>query len=191
MRRCTSSRFEMALPSGIIPRGRCGEAKMGSFAFEKHYRVRELAGLWGLSAKTVTRMFAEEPGVIRVANEWTGKRKYATLSIPESVALRVHERLGNQTLQATLAGGQPRRIIRLRDLHAGVAKKPRSIFKRNPLQEHTHGECFTRYGAGGALGSFHLTQSRVYSEMSREWGSGNTPFFYFRERGSTRSRASQ
>ena len=98
---------------------------MGSFAFEKHYRVRELAGLWGLSAKTVTRMFAEEAGVIRVANDGTGKRKYATLSIPESVALRVHERLGNQPFQATLAGGHPLRIIRLGDLHAGVSKKPR------------------------------------------------------------------
>ena len=69
---------------------------MASFAFEKHYRVKELAGIWGLSAKTVTRMFAEEDGAIRVANAGTGKRKYATLSIPESVALRVHERLGNQ-----------------------------------------------------------------------------------------------
>ena len=116
---------------------------MGSLAFEKHYRVRELARLWGLSAKTVTRMFVEEAGVIRVANDGTGKRKYATLSIPESVALRVHERLGNQPFQATLAGGHPLRIIRLGDLHAGVSKKPRNILKRNPLQEHPHGECVT------------------------------------------------
>ncbi len=59
---------------------------MGSIAFEKHYRIRELAGLWGLSAKTVTRIFADEAGVIRVANDGTCKRKYATLEIPESVA---------------------------------------------------------------------------------------------------------
>ena len=65
---------------------------MASFAFEKHYRVKELAGIWGLSPKTVTRLFADEPGVIRVANDVTGKRKYATLSIPESVASRVHAR---------------------------------------------------------------------------------------------------
>jgi AraC-like DNA-binding protein len=39
---------------------------MGSFAFEKHYRVKDLAGLWGLSAKTVARIFADEAGVIRV-----------------------------------------------------------------------------------------------------------------------------
>ena len=104
---------------------------MGSFAFEKHYRVKELAGLWGLSAKTITRIFADEDGVIRVANEGASKRKYATLSIPESVALRVHERLGDQSFQTTFAGGHPLRIIRLGDLHAGVAKKPTHILKRN------------------------------------------------------------
>ena len=114
---------------------------MASFAFEKHYRVNELAGLWGLSSKTVTRMFAEEAGVIRVANNGTGKRKYATLSIPESVVLRVHERLGNQPLKAALAGGNPLRIIRLSDFHAGVSKKPRNIVKLKPGQELAHGKC--------------------------------------------------
>jgi hypothetical protein len=114
---------------------------LATFAFEKHYRVRELARLWGLSAKTVTRMFVEEAGVIRIANDGAGKRKYATLSIPESVALRVHERLGNQPLQATLAGGHPLRIIRLGDLHAGVSKKPRHVVKRDALQEHPNSKC--------------------------------------------------
>ena len=57
---------------------------MGSFAFEKHYRVRELANLWGLSAKTVARIFADEADVIRVTNYGAPKRKYVTLSIPES-----------------------------------------------------------------------------------------------------------
>ena len=86
---------------------------MGNFAFERHYRVKELAGLWGLSPKTVTRIFADEAGVIRLANGVTHKRKYATLSISESVALRVHERLGNQ---ATFPEGRPLRMIRLGDL---------------------------------------------------------------------------
>jgi len=116
---------------------------MGSLAFERHYRVKDLAELWGLSAKTVTRMFAEEAGVIRVANNGAGKRKYATLSIPESVALRVHERLGNQPFQATLAGGHPLRIIRLGDLNAGVPKKSRNIIKLKPSQQLAHGECVT------------------------------------------------
>src|ERR1035438_5475025 len=116
---------------------------MGSFAFEKHYRVEELASLWGFSAKTVARIFADEAGVIRVANYGTRKRKYATLSIPESIALRVHERLGNQPFQATLAGGHPLRIIRLGDLHAGVPKKSRNIIKLKPSQQLAHGECVT------------------------------------------------
>src|SRR5579871_5431960 len=34
-----------------------GCAQMGSFAFERHYRVKELAALWGLSPKTLTRIF--------------------------------------------------------------------------------------------------------------------------------------
>ena len=115
---------------------------MESFVFEKHYRVRELAGLWGLSAKTVTRIFSEEAGVIRIENG-VGKRKYATLSIPESVASRVHERLGNQPLQATLAGGHPLRVIRLGDLHAGVSKKSRHVVKLKPAKQLSHGECVT------------------------------------------------
>jgi hypothetical protein len=121
-------------PRSNAARGTLQRSEMVGIAFERHYRVRELAGLWRLSAKTVTRMFAEETGVIRIANEETGKRKYATLSIPESVALRVHERLGNQTFQATLAGGHPLRIIRLSDFNAGMSKKPRNVLKRDALQ---------------------------------------------------------
>lgn len=100
-------------------------SQMGSTAFEKHYRVRELAAIWGVSPKTVTRIFADEAGVLRLVNDAPGKRKYATLSIPESVALRVHERLGNQPLQTTLVESHPVRILRLSDLHAGVSRKPR------------------------------------------------------------------
>jgi hypothetical protein len=99
------------------------EPEMGNFAFEKHYRVKELAGLWGLSPKTVTRIFADEAGVIRVANGVSHKRKYATLSIPESVALRVHERLGNQAMFPEV---RPLRMIRLGDL-AESGKRQTSV----------------------------------------------------------------
>src|SRR5215467_3446478 len=98
---------------------------MDSLAFEKHYRVKELARLWGLSARTVTRIFAVEPGVIQVANNRIGKRKYITLSIPASIALRVHQRLGNEPFQAALSASNPLRVIRLSDLDSGVSKKPR------------------------------------------------------------------
>lgn len=102
---------------------------MGGFTFEKHYRIRELAALWGLSAKTLRRIFAHEAGVIQIGNAGAGKRKYATLSIPESIALRVHERLGNPPLQPALPGVNPHRVIHLRDLYTRVPKKPRNVIK--------------------------------------------------------------
>jgi hypothetical protein len=106
---------------------------MGSFVFEKHYRVKELAGLWGLSPKTVSRIFAEEAGVIRVANDGATKRKYATLSIPESVASRVHEKLGNQPFEEnTLI--HPIRVVRLRDIDSGASDKGRTMVKLKARQ---------------------------------------------------------
>lgn len=101
---------------------------MSSATMEKHYRVRELAALWGFSDNTIIRIFAGEPGVIRLESS-SGRRKYTTLSIPESVALRVHERLSQETFEAQLAAGNPLRIMRLRDLDAGLANKPRNILK--------------------------------------------------------------
>src|SRR5215469_4748225 len=95
-------------------------------AFEKHYRVKELAGLWGLSSKTVSRIFASETGVIRVANEGKGKRKYTTLSIPESVASRVHERLG-ENLRGVVESFKPVRIIRLGESAAVPRADSRNI----------------------------------------------------------------
>ena len=99
-----------------------------SAAFEKHYRVKELADLWGFRDNTIIKLFADEPGVLRL--EWlTAKRKYLTLSIPESIALRVHERLRHKPLQSSLAASNPLRVIRLRDLNTGVAQKPRNVIK--------------------------------------------------------------
>jgi hypothetical protein len=61
---------------------------------ETHYSVAELAALWNFSRQTIRRMFEKEPGVLVWRNEETrSKRVYTTLSIPESVALRVHRRL--------------------------------------------------------------------------------------------------
>jgi hypothetical protein len=101
---------------------------MSSCALEKHYRVPELASLWGFSDNTIIRLFTTEPGVIRLESG-AGRRKYTTLSIPESVALRVHERLTQESLQSNLAASNQLRIIRLRDLGGEVAKKPRNILK--------------------------------------------------------------
>jgi hypothetical protein len=56
------------------------------------------------------------------------------------VALRVHERLGHKSLKADLPGGNPFRVIKLRDLHAGVAKKPRHILKAHAAKQRADRE---------------------------------------------------
>lgn len=63
-------------------------------AFERHFSVGELVELWGLSEKTIRRIFAEEPGVLEWgSDEKRFKRGYKTLRIPESVVERVHRRM--------------------------------------------------------------------------------------------------
>jgi len=64
-------------------------------AFETHYTVQEIAERWHLSETVVRGLFRDEPGVIRIDSpERRFKRGYCSLRIPESVALRVHARLG-------------------------------------------------------------------------------------------------
>ena len=103
-----------------------------SLAVEKHYRVRELADLWGFSENTIIKLFSNEDGVLRLESP-TGKRKYATLSIPETVAIRVHERLGNQALKAASARRNPLRVVHLRDLDTRMPKQSRYV-NRNVSQ---------------------------------------------------------
>jgi hypothetical protein len=63
-----------------------------SFA-EKHYRVGELAELWGLGRETVRKLVKDDPGVIKIRQ---GRKKtHTTYSIPESAARRIHTRLLN------------------------------------------------------------------------------------------------
>lgn len=60
-------------------------------AFERHYCLRELAELWGLSVDTVRRLFETEPGVLRISVGYRrGREHRTTFRIPESVAARVH-----------------------------------------------------------------------------------------------------
>jgi len=111
-----------------------------SDAFAKHYRVKELAALWGMSPDTITRLFSEEPGVLQLNNFGNGKRKYSLLSIPEAVALRVHERLAHNALKPSLPAANPLRVIRLGDLNGAMAKKPRNVLKLHPAQERSDRE---------------------------------------------------
>jgi hypothetical protein len=61
--------------------------------FEKHYRVSELARLWGLGRETVRLLIKDDPGVIKIR---MGRKKAHTLySVPESAASRIHTRLLN------------------------------------------------------------------------------------------------
>jgi hypothetical protein len=63
-------------------------------ALERHYSVAEVAAIWALSDRTVKRMFEDERGVLAWVNKDSGKlRRYRTLRIPESVLVRVYERL--------------------------------------------------------------------------------------------------
>ena len=62
-------------------------------AFERHYRPKDLAAVWGLDESTVRRLFQDEPGVLKIGRSGRrdGKRDYVSIRIPESVAARVHE----------------------------------------------------------------------------------------------------
>lgn len=60
-------------------------------AFEKHYRIGELAALWGIGRETLRKICVTEPGIIKIR---MGRRKsHTTYSIPASVAERIHRRL--------------------------------------------------------------------------------------------------
>ena len=74
--------------------GRKNNGASGGRATEQHYLVGELSALWGYSPKTIRRIFALEAEAISVGHdEELHKRGYRTLSIPASVAERVHRRL--------------------------------------------------------------------------------------------------
>ena len=63
-------------------------------ALEQHYSVYEVSQMWGLSEKTIRRIFSDEPGVVKWGqDESRFKRAYVTLRIPQSVVERVHRRL--------------------------------------------------------------------------------------------------
>lgn len=66
---------------------------------ERHYRPEELSKLWRYSTKTIIRLFQDEPGVMRLGKglgRYRRKRPYLSLSIPESVAMRVKTRLSQR-----------------------------------------------------------------------------------------------
>ena len=62
-------------------------------AFERHYRIGELAAMWQLGRETVRLLVKDERGIIKIR---LGRKKAHTIySVPESVAVRIHTRLLN------------------------------------------------------------------------------------------------
>lgn len=62
-------------------------------AFERHYRIGELADMWKLGRETVRLLVKDEDGVIKI--RLGRKRAHTIYSVPESVAMRIHTRLLN------------------------------------------------------------------------------------------------
>jgi hypothetical protein len=65
---------------------------------ERHFSVKEVGDAWGLSDTKIRRIFQNEPGVVLIGEPSRRlgrklKRSYHTMRIPESVAIRVYERL--------------------------------------------------------------------------------------------------
>ena len=60
-------------------------------AFERHYRLAELADLWGAGRETLRKLFMNEPDVVRIT--MGRKKRHTTYLIPASTAERVHRRL--------------------------------------------------------------------------------------------------
>jgi hypothetical protein len=60
-------------------------------AFERHYRIGELAELWGIGRETVRLLVKDEPGVVKIR---LGRKRNQTLyAVPASVAARIHNKL--------------------------------------------------------------------------------------------------
>ena len=74
---------------------RIAEITAATCATLRHYTVVEIAATWKLSPNTVTRIFRDEPGVLKIGREHAsrGHRGYVTLRIPEAVVQRVYRRL--------------------------------------------------------------------------------------------------
>lgn len=64
-------------------------------AFEPHFTPKEIAKIWRKDEDTIRKIFRSEPGVLcfESMSGRRGVRSYVSLTIPESVVARVHQRL--------------------------------------------------------------------------------------------------
>jgi len=61
--------------------------------FEKLYTVNELSKLWNFSPRVISRLFEHEPDVVVLYNPHPDRRRYRSLRIPESVAIRLYRKM--------------------------------------------------------------------------------------------------
>src|SRR5438874_1267932 len=81
------------IAQSATPTGSTEPSALDHPAFERHYRIGELAEMWQLGRETVRLLVKDERGVIRVR---LGRKKAHTIySVPHSVAARIHTRLLN------------------------------------------------------------------------------------------------
>jgi hypothetical protein len=87
--------------------------------FERHYRIGELARIWGLGRETVRKLVKDDPGVIKIR---LGRKKAHTIySVPESAAHRIHTRLLNPGSSENLnTAGRPLSQSRLEHQRAAT-----------------------------------------------------------------------
>jgi hypothetical protein len=81
--------------SSTLPGDNGGLASIPQFPFDqRHYAVEQVADMWNISRDTIRRLFAAEPGVLKIVRPGNRyKRTYSTLRIPESVLNRVYRRI--------------------------------------------------------------------------------------------------
>ncbi len=67
-------------------------------AFEKHYRIGDLARIWGLGRETIRKLVKDDPDVVKIR---MGRKKAHTVySVPESTVRKIHTRLLNAVFQS-------------------------------------------------------------------------------------------
>jgi predicted transcriptional regulator len=96
---------------------------------ESHYTVGEIAQQWNVCENTVRNIFRDEPGVLligrpsrlmRRGSKTKFVRRYGALRIPQSVFVRVRNRLMDKrgVASVTLPAGAAGIAVNRRDVHA-------------------------------------------------------------------------
>ena len=107
----------------VVQQERAARTVARGLSEEKYYTPQELAEHVAFFSRDNPQSLRNEPGVLKLEGMGSacGKRRYTTFSIPESVALRVRERLTQEPFKAQFPRRNPRRVVFLRDRNRRVA----------------------------------------------------------------------